>query len=264
MEGIRAAKRGAAGRDSRAMRKRGVLRSRGAALSAAEARADAETLRRLRLVNAVAATAFVVGGSLFAIGAALAQGDVGGPLLPAGVYLAGGVFFCSGGYASLLQVVNSPRERPNRSLEAGPWRWWAVEWGRLEWLSAAALFAGTLVFAILLVDSFIAELTPRQQDRLIWSPDVVGCALFLVSGHFAMVELTGTWFPRHPPRELGWWIVVVNQLGSVLFMVSAVASFVHRDGDLLAAGIANWGTLTGALCFAIAGVMQEFERPAPD
>jgi hypothetical protein len=250
--------------DRRAMRKRGVLRERGEELSAARARADAETLGRLRILNAVAATSFVIGGSLFAIGAALAQADVGGPLLPASVYLAGGAFFCSGGYTSVLQVVNAPRERPGSGFEARPWRWWAAEWGRLEWVSAVALFVGTLVFAILLVDSFISELTPAQQDRLIWSPDIVGCALFLVSGHFAMVELTGTWFPRHPPHELGWRIVVVNQLGSVLFMVSAVASFVHRDGDLLAAGIANWGTLTGALCFAIAGVMQEFERPAPD
>jgi hypothetical protein len=29
----------------------------------------------------------------------------------------------------------------------------------------------------------------------------------------------------------------------------------------LATGIANWGTLAGALCFAIAGLMQEFEHP---
>jgi hypothetical protein len=194
------------------------------------------------LVNRIAATSFAIGGSLFAIGAGLAQADIGGPLLPASVFLAGGVFFCSGGIFSILLAAQGPR---------------------LEQLSALVLFAGTLVFAINLVDSFIAELTPVQQDRLIWSPDIVGCALFLVSGHFAMVGMTGTWVPRHPPRELGWWIVVVNQVGSVLFMVSAVASFVHRDGDLIAAGIANWGTLAGALCFAIAGVMQEFERPAP-
>ena len=197
---------------------------------------------RRRLVNAVAATSFVVGGSLFAIGAGLAQGDVGGPLLPASVYLAGGVFFCSGGWFSIVLAAPGPR---------------------LERLSALVLFAGTLVFAINIVDSFVSELTPVQQDRLIWSPDIVGCALFLVSGHFAMVGITGTWLPRSRPRRLGWDIVVVNQIGSVLFMVSAVASFVHRDGDLLAAGIANWGTLTGALCFAIAGVMQEFDRPRP-
>ncbi len=254
--------------DRRALRKRGVLRSLGQSLAAARARADARTLRRLRLINAVAATAFVIGGSLFAIGAAFAQLGVGGPLLPASVYLAGGVFFSSGGYASLLQVINGPRPGAGGGLEAGAWRWWGFERTRLEWLAAAALFTGTLVFAVLLVDSFVTELAPPEalsstaKNRLIWSPDMVGCALFLISGHFSMVELTGTWLPRRWPREIGWDIVVVNQVGSVLFMVSAVATFVHRDGDLLAEGLANWGTFGGALCFAIAGVMQEFERPA--
>lgn len=202
-----------------------------------------DTYRDRPLVNTIAATSFAIGGSLFAIGAGLAQADVGGPLLPAGVYLAGGAFFSTGGFTSVLQARGTTS---------------------LEYLSAVALFAGTLVFAVNLVDSFISELTPAQQDRLIWSPDMIGCALFLVSGHFGMVAMTGTWLPRHPPPGLSWWILVVNQIGSVLFMISAVASFVHRDGDLLAAGIANWGTLTGALCFAVAGVMQEFERPSED
>jgi hypothetical protein len=244
------------------MRKRGVLRALGEELSAARAFADASTVRRLRRVNAVAATAFLIGGSLFALGAALAQGDVGGPRLAAGVYLVGGVFFSTGGYASLLQVVNGPREGPGGTFLAGRWRWWAAEPYRLEWLSALVLFVGTLVFAINLIDSFAGDLSAAQKDRLVWSPDMIGCALFLVSGHLAMVEISGGWLPCWRPRDLGWRIVVVDQLGSVLFMVSAVASFVRADGDLIAIGIANWGTLTGALCFAIAGVMQEFERPA--
>jgi hypothetical protein len=247
--------------DRRAMRKRGVLKALDEELSEARAWADANTMRRLRRINAISATAFVIGGSLFAIGAALAQADVGGPLLPACVFLVGGVFFSTGGYSALLQVINGPREGPGGSFLAGRWRWWSAEPGRLEWLAAAVLFVGTLVFAINLVDSFISELTPRQADRLIWSPDMIGCALFIVSGHLAMVEISGSWLPCWRPRDLGWRIVAVNQLGSVLFMVAAVASFVHRDGDLVAAGIANWGTLTGALCFAVGGVMQEFERP---
>jgi hypothetical protein len=203
----------------------------------------------------------VVGGSLFAIGAALAQADVGGPLLPATVYLCGGVFFCTGGYSSVLLAVNLPHRRRDGEYEVSPWRWWTSEPGRLDWLSAAVLFAGTLVFAILLVDSFIKELTPQQADRLIWSPDIVGCALFLISGHLAMADICGTWWPFRAGQGLGWWVVAVNQLGSVLFMVSAVASFVHSDGEMVSAGIANWGTLLGASCFAVAGAMQEFERP---
>jgi hypothetical protein len=135
--------------------------------------------------------------------------------------------------------------------------------GRLALLSAAILFAGTLVFAVNLVDSFIEGLSAVAEDRLVWSPDVVGCLLFLASGHLAMVAIGGGWRHFWRRRDLGWWIVAVNQIGSILFMVSAIASFVRPStGDELAVGIANWGTLTGALCFAVAGVMQELEHPA--
>lgn len=62
---------------------------------------------RLQRANFVAATAFLIGGSLFAIGAALAQGGVAETAC-AGVYLVGGVFFSTGGYVSVLQVINEP------------------------------------------------------------------------------------------------------------------------------------------------------------
>ena len=196
--------------------------------------------RRSALVNAVAATAFLIGGSLFALGSALAQAGVD-PTACATIYLVGGVFFSTGGYASVAQVAAEPR---------------------LQRLSAIVLFAGTLVFAINLVDSFIRELSPAAEDRLVWSPDMIGCALFLVSGHLAMAGIAGGFWRVWRRRDLGWWIIAVNQLGSVLFMVSAVASFVRpSSGNALSTGIANWGTLTGALCFAIAGLMQEFEHP---
>jgi hypothetical protein len=195
--------------------------------------------RRGRRLNFVAASAFVVGGSLFAIGAALAQADVGSPRLVAAVYLAGGVFFCIGGFTSVRLSGSDQLAR----------------------VSATVLFAGTLVFAINLLDSLIGDLSPAQFDRLVWSPDMVGCALFLVSGHIAMTAISHSWRPCWRPQRRDWWIVAVNQLGSILFMVSAVASLIRADGDMVAIGIANLGTLTGALCFAVAGLIQEFERP---
>ena len=219
-----------------------------------------DLVRRLRRVNTVAATAFLVGGSLFALGAGLAQAGVDFTVC-ATIYILGGVFFSSGGYASVLQVVNEPPGGLGEELAEG-WRWWSHEPRRLQWLSAVVLFTGTLVFAINLVDSFIEGLSPTAEDRLVWSPDMVGCALFLISGHLAMAGISGGFWRVWRRRDLGWWIVAVNQLGSVLFMVSAVASFVRpSSGDALATGIANWGTLSGALCFAIAGLMQEFEHP---
>ncbi|MGW4440102.1 hypothetical protein ACWELO_30870 [Streptomyces sp. NPDC004596] len=63
-------------------------------------------------------------------------------------------------------------------------------------------------------------------------------------------------------RRRGTVAVRPNQLGSVLFMVSAVAALDRpATGDLVSTGIANRGTLTGALCFSVAGVLQLCERP---
>jgi hypothetical protein len=217
-------------------------------------------LSPLRRANAVAAGAFLVGGSLFAIGAALAQADIGGPRMVAVVYLVGGVFFSTGGYASVLLAINAPHRRRDGTWEREPWRWWAREPGNYDYLAAAILFAGTIVFGINLLDSLLGDLSAAQEDRLIWSPDIIGCLLFLIAGLMAMVDISGSWW-RLRGEGLGWWIVFVNQVGSVLFMVSGVASFVRADGDMIAVGIANWGTLTGALCFAVAGFMQFFEVP---
>lgn len=215
----------------------------------------------LRRTNAVAAGAFLVGGSLFAIGAALAQADIGGPRLIAVVYMVGGVFFSTGGYSSVLLAINAPHRRRDGTWARRPWRWWAREPRNYDYLAAAVLFAGTIVFGVNLVDSLLGHLTPTQENRLVWNPDIIGCSLFLISGHLAMVDISGSWW-RVRGEGLGWWIVVVNQVGSVLFMVAAVASFVRADGDMIAVGIANWGTLTGALCFAVAGAMQ-FREPPP-
>jgi len=208
--------------------------------------------RRLRRTNAIAATAFIVGGSLFCIGALLAQADIGGPRLAAAVFAAGGVFFTTGGYTSVLLVVNARGDQ---------WRWWSVEPGRLDWASAVTLFVGTLYFGASLLAALIGDLTTAQIHRLVWSPEVIGCVLFLLSGHLALTELRRD-RPRGRRADLGWWIAVVNQAGSALFMAAAIAAFVRPStGDELAVGIANWATFAGAACFAAAGVMQEFERP---
>jgi hypothetical protein len=217
---------------------------------------------RRRRINRISATAFVFGGSLFALGAALAQGDVGGPRLSAAVFLVGGVFFTTGAYAGLLLLANSPDgDDPEGMLRTAPWRWWSLEPGRLDWASAVTLFVGTLFFGVSLVVAMVGTISTAQEHRLVWSPEVVGCVLFLVSGSLALKGIDRD-RRRGERHDLGWKVVAVNQLGSALFMVAAVAAFVRPStGDALAVGVANWGTLTGALCFAIAGLMQEFEHP---
>jgi hypothetical protein len=218
---------------------------------------------RLRRVNWVAAGAFIVGGSLFALGAGEAQLGSGDATTAASIFFAGGLFFNTGGYASLLGAINLPRAaETSEGPVAGRWRWWSYEPQRLDWLSAFVLFVGTLAFGVSLAHSFLSGLSVHEVNRMIWTPEMIGCVLFLISGHLGMVEICQRTRPCLRWRDLGWSIVAINQVGSILFMVSALAAFTRpATGSEINVTVANWGTLTGALCFALGGVMQAFERP---
>ena len=198
-------------------------------------------VRASRRRNLVAAVSFVLGGSLFALGAVLAQLDVGRLVTVNVTYLVGGFFFSLGGYVSIL--LAPPHQR--------------------QWRSAVVLFVGTLLFAVSLVAAFAEGLTPRQSDGWIWLPDILGCVCFLVSGHLAMLEV-GAGRIRIRPRVMDWWVVAVNQLGSVLFFLAGIAAFVRpATSHAINVGLVNWGTFAGAVCFAVGGVIQAFDTPTP-
>jgi hypothetical protein len=250
---------------SRLARRRGrveLLDHEGAAVGFVEA--TPTTARRLARANAVAATSFTLGGTLFAIGALLSQLDLGTVRAADVVYLVGGMFFSLGGYVSVLQATNTPTDIDEQgSLTSTRWRWSGFEPRQIGWLSAAVLFVGTLFFAVSLVAAFAEGLTPRQSDTWIWVPDIVGCVCFLVSGHLALVEV-GHGRIWRVVNDLGWWIVGINQLGSILFFLAGIAAFTRpATSTALDLGLVNWGTFAGAVCFAVGGVLQLFERPAP-
>lgn len=218
---------------------------------------------RLVRINLVAACAFVIGGSLFALGAYLAQQDVALVTVNT-TYLVGGFFFSLGAYASILLVVNAAQPAPGAPPPGGErLRWWATRPGQRDWRGAVVLFVGTLLFAVSLVAAFAAGLTPRQSDGWIWLPDMLGCVCFLVSGHLAMLEV-GDGRIAVRPHVLTWWVVAVNQLGSVLFLLAGLAAFVRPATSAeVDVGLVNWGTFAGAVCFAVGGVIQAFDRPTP-
>ena len=215
--------------------------------------------RRLTRINLVAAVAFIFGGSLFALGAAFAQLDVGTLRTVNITYLVGGFFFSLGGYVSILLVVNAVRDWGDR--EPDSMRWWGYQPQRRDWLSAVVLFIGTLLFAISLVAAFAQGLTPRQSDGWIWLPDILGCVCFLASGHLAMLDV-GAGHVVVRVHEVGWWVVAVNQVGSVLFFLAGMAAFTRpATSEVIDVGLVNWGTFAGAVCFAIGGVIQVFDKP---
>ena len=181
----------------------------------------------------LAGASFTVGGSLFAVGALLAQ--TGAALLTVNLtYLIGGVFFSLGGWLSIL------------ATEARSRGWW----------SALVLFVGTLLFAVSLVAAFASGLTPRQSNTWIWFPDMLGCVCFLAAGHLAMLDV-GHGRVRILPGERDWWIAVVNQLGSALFILAGLVAYVRpATSQPVNADLVNWGTFAGAVCFAVAGIVQ--------
>ncbi|MCQ4082356.1 hypothetical protein NGB36_17555 [Streptomyces sp. RB6PN25] len=249
--------------ESRLARKRGaVMVSSAENPQGVPRHADLAARSRLRRLNAIASWAFAIGGALFVLGAAVAEFGSGDASTCAVIYFVGGLFFNTGGYASLLQVINSPRpENGPHELVTPRWRWWSYEPRRIDWLSTFLLFTGTLVFGVNLVDSFFHGLSAQRTNELVWGPDMIGCVLFLVSGHLALVEVChGRLGIR--VQDLGWWVVAANQLGSVLFLVSAFAAYTRpANGVMVDVTAANWGTLAGALCFVLGGVLQGFERP---
>ena len=216
--------------------------------------------RRLTRVNLVAACSFVLGGALFALGAAFAQFGID-TLTVNVTYLVGGFFFSLGGYASILLCADGSDVSDPPDAERT--RWWSSRPERLAWRSAVVLFVGTLLFAVSLVAALAQGLTPRQSNGWIWLPDILGCLCFLVSGHLAMLDV-GDGRIRVRADVLGWWVVAVNQLGSVLFFLAGIAAFTRPATDqAINTGLVNWGTFAGAACFTVGGVIQAFDTPTP-
>jgi hypothetical protein len=214
--------------------------------------------RPLARLNLVASVAFVLGGSLFALGAYFAEVGVGSLVTVNVTYLVGGFFFSLGGYTSVL-IANHLSANHLSAGAPAPHRRARPR----EWRGAVILFVGTLFFAVSLVSAFAEGLTPRQSNGWIWLPDIIGCICFLVSGHLAMMTV-GDGHLVVRVHDLTWWVVAVNQAGSILFFLAGLAAFTRpATSTAVDLSLVNWGTFAGAVCFAIGGVIQVFDNPTP-
>ena len=153
---------------------------------------------------------------------------------------ADGVVFFAG---SLLFTTAAGLELREATLARGS------RWGDdPSWWSAAIQFVGTLLFNLNTFDAMKEGLSTQQEDRLIFAPDLIGSACFLVSGALAYRVTTG--------RGREWRMAAVNLAGCVLFGVAAVASYVVPEtGSILDLAAANWCTSLGGLCFLIGALL---------
>lgn len=173
---------------------------------------------------------FAVGSACFLVGPFPGFVDLVGAEADAVVFFAGSLFFTA---AALLQALQA----------AGPDR-----------LSSLIQFAGTIFFNVSTFRSMRSAFSDPQIDRLIWAPEAVGSACFLLSGVMAYRSVRVV--EHAAPSSAEWRIAAVNLAGCVLFAISAVASYiVPKTGDALDLAAANWTTGLGALCFLVGSVL---------
>ncbi len=197
------------------------------------------------------AAGFAVGSACFFIGPFPGFVELVGQGADGVVFFSGSIFFT---LAAGLELRMATIRREQRVADAS---WW----------SAAIQFAGTLLFNLSTFHAMKTSLSTHQQNRLVWAPDVLGSACFLVSGALAYGVTTGphllpaSWLPAQSDPE--WRMAAINLLGCILFGVSAIASFVvPSTGSILALAPANWGTALGALCFFIGALLLWRQTPS--
>jgi hypothetical protein len=172
----------------------------------------------------------MVGSALFALGSFPLYAQTVDPRVVGATFVTGSVFFTG---AAIGQLRQTPRDAGSRVLRR----------------AGAIQVAGTLLFNVNTVDAMIESLDTERTNRLVWAPDLVGSACFLAASWLAWVTVCqGRWCVRRD--DAGWWVAALNGIGSVFFMLSALASFTLRTtGDEVNTTVVNSGTFLGAVCF---------------
>ena len=185
---------------------------------------------------------FMVGASLFAAGAgsALFAAHPFGPK----IFFAGSIFFTTAAYLQVVEVINEPDPSTGRRP---PFALWRAEPEKIGWWAVVVQFVGTLLFNLNTFEG-MQTLSPRLEQRLVWTPDALGSICFLIAGYLAYVEVCGSWIGVQP-GNVSWWVTFINLIGSVAFGVAAVASYVTPTGDVISVLGTNLGLFIGACCF---------------
>ncbi len=174
---------------------------------------------------------FAIGSTCFFVGPFPGFVEWVGSEIDALVFFVGSIFFTS---AALLQLVQSDRA------------------GRFstDWWASAIQFAGTLLFNRDTFQALQQGLDATEYDRLVWTPDTIGSACFLVSGVLAYGLVRGR------GRTLDWKIAWVNHVGCIAYGISAIAAFwVPTTGSIVHLAAANFFTAFGGLCFLVGAIL---------
>jgi hypothetical protein len=196
------------------------------------------------------AVLFIVGSTLFALGAVPYYSEAVGLRATAVTFFVGSVFFTVAAFLQYREAVDGIPARRNDQR-----RFWVWAPRDVDWLACAVQFAGTLWFNWSTANALRVNLDAGTADQRVWRPDALGSVAFLVASGLAWMQARRD-IVDGQPKPRAWWIGAVNLLGSVAFGVSAIAAFiVPATGDVWNAELSNLGTLVGAICFLVGAIL---------
>ena len=206
---------------------------------AADSAESAENARRDAVLTRAMGAFFLLGSLCFVVGPLGAYANAVGGNADAMTFFIGSILFTLGGASQCLLAAP---ERPDRPTGLAGWR--------TAWIQSV----GTLLFNVMTFVALTVAVTDRSYDMVVWGPNAIGSACFLISGAiFYLSSPRRGWLPRTDHE--GWWEAGCNMLGCILFGVSAVTGYVTgHPGALVSVGISNWTTTLGAVCFLACAV----------
>jgi hypothetical protein len=205
---------------------------------------------------------FAVGSACFALGALPPYATTVGTNADNLTYFIGSIFFTTAAFLQYFEAATADKQldgahrRPFRQL-------FEVQHGRIDWWASLIQFVGTLWFNRTTFSAWVVGLGSSPAHHPVWRPDALGSICFLVASWLAWAEeCHGPVAWR--PRDIAWWITLVNLLGSVAFGVSAIASYVKPNGQLVSLALTNLGTFVGAVFFLVGALLLLPERTAAE
>ena len=200
---------------------------------------------------------FVVGSAVFAVGslagldpAELRWLSESETRLNA-LFFVGSIFFTIASYLQLLEAINADRKlEPDRRYRLFAWLP-----ARIGSLASLVQLVGAVLFNFNTLDAMLPTQDWLGPDLLVWTPDIGGSICFMAACQLAVIESCHGWWCWRP-REISWWVVVVNWIGSVAFLGSAIVAFVlPRTASAVDAWSANLFTFIGAVWFFFAAYL---------
>jgi hypothetical protein len=218
-------------------------------------------LWRPKSLNWWIAVLFMIGSWHFVSGSVLILAGSTRVYLIDLIYFIGSLFFTSAGYSQYYQSINAPETLAG----SGPQKKRYVAWQprRIDFWATFPQFLGTLAFNVTTATAFIS-VQWLGYDLLVWVPDYVGSILFIIAGFAGVFEFCHRLFCWQLD-SLTWWIVWINFLGCIAFMISAFMAFVRPNPILN--NLATWATiftLVGAVCFLVGAYLMWPEMGAEE